>query len=981
MRKNYFYLVLAIVFTMNAMAQNIPSYVPTNGLVGYWPFNGNANDESGNGNNGTVNGATLTADRNGKTNSAYNFNGQNNYIKISKSNHPLGEVSITYSAWINSQSLKDVQSIIEVGTAGVVNKRSALLINYATNEKYVTYCGHSNDQSIIATNLLLKNWNHLVITKSNNILNFYINSKFINKIEIKDRGQNIEDSKITFGSNGVQWGYDNGEYFLGQLDDIAIYNRALTEQEITALYTSTPVAQNIPSYVPTNGLVGYWPFNGNANDESGNGNNGTVNGATLTTDRFGVISKAYSFDGVDDQIDIQNSNNLNFTNTFTISIWHNDRTLNFQSVTQGKQGFLVSKVASGTSDGYWFVSQNNNTGPFSCNTPNKTMNVAFYQGGSTSPIQCIDTLTWHNIIFSMQNGNYKTYLNGVLIDSSITTLNNILPNSLPMIFGFVSNPVNNDGRFNGILDDIAIYNRALTEQEITALYSGTTNLASTKVFVDAPASVNQNDTLELSISTETLNSSDNVIAFQTDITYDTTRYTFVSNHTVGTLNPKASVDLNTDKKGTIKVGYISTSALQGAGSLLKLKFKANQQVGQGIFGLSQFMYNNTDITSLKNDTVLTLDVTPPSASISLSQNPVRKGDSLLITVKFSETMIDKPAPQVSLSGANTLASTNLTKVNDTTYTYWWVVEKGNGAVNVEITSAQDLAGNNLVKPTVNTSFTVLPTLFGDIDTNKIIRAYDAALALQYSVGLNPLPTMDPLPWSNWRIAVANVDTVGSITANDAALIVKYSIGKITSFPADAKKRTEDAPIANITVTQEANQLVFRATGTLYAFNVFMKDNFNAFGQPEVKDKNAMIATNITSTTYNVGLASTTPFTENEPFLILPIVTNENVQGTMDIVANAQEKALAYGAAASISNLQNEAMVIYPNPTKDMVTINNAQGKTLRIVDFQGRIVNTQIVTSNAHDVSLKAIATKGEYIFQLIGENNETIVTQKVVMQ
>ena len=86
---------------------------------------------------------------------------------------------------------------------------------------------------------------------------------------------------------------------------------------LAMVFTVNAMAQNIPSYVPTNGLVGYWPFNGNANDESGNGNNGTVNGATLTTDRFGVISKAYSFDGVDDQIDIQNSNNLNFTNTFT----------------------------------------------------------------------------------------------------------------------------------------------------------------------------------------------------------------------------------------------------------------------------------------------------------------------------------------------------------------------------------------------------------------------------------------------------------------------------------------------------------------------------------------------------------------------------------------------------------------------------------------------------------------------------------------
>ena len=54
---------------------------------------------------------------------------------------------------------------------------------------------------------------------------------------------------------------------------------------LTSLY-----AQTVPSYVPTNGLVGWWPFNGNANDESGNGNNGTVNGATLTLDRNGAAS-------------------------------------------------------------------------------------------------------------------------------------------------------------------------------------------------------------------------------------------------------------------------------------------------------------------------------------------------------------------------------------------------------------------------------------------------------------------------------------------------------------------------------------------------------------------------------------------------------------------------------------------------------------------------------------------------------------------
>lgn len=971
MLKNYFYLVLAIVFTVNAMAQNIPSYMPTNGLVGYWPFNGNANDESGNGKNGTVNGATLSDDRNGKVNSAYNINPNSNILL----NQKIFNDKFSISFWFYANNNQSDAVIFDFRGINTINKN---IDNYETLDftffDSKTLRLRSRDSIDLAIqsnnlpyNLTINQWNSVQIIYDNFIYKVFINSKLVSEIANAE----IKFDYLTYLNFGNDY-KDPNHYFNGQIDDIAIYNRALTQQEITALYTSTPVAQNIPSYVPKDGLVGYWPFNGNANDESGKGNNGTVNGATLTADRNGKSNSAYSFDGQSNFIEISDpvKTSLDFLgNDFSVSAWVNTKSNQLDGPIVTKQNLGIIANESGDYNMNIIKGQ----GRFA-------MGMGNGDGAQRFSNSFINNGNWHNVIAIYRKNNIELYVDGIL-ENGFYGGPNEYPNSLSN-----SNESLNFGRgwiyhYDGQLDDIAIYNRALSQQEITALYSGSTNLASTKVFVDAPASVNQNDTLELSISTETLNSSDNVIAFQTDITYDTTRYTFVSNNTVGTLNTKASVDLNTDKKGTIKVGYISTSALQGAGSLLKLKFKANQKVGQGIFSLSQFMYNNTDITSLKNDTVLTLDVTPPSATISLSQNPVRKGDSLLITVKFSETMTDKPAPQVNLSGANTLASSNLTKVNETTYTYWWVVEKGNGAVNVEITSAKDLAGNNLSKATSNTSFTLLPTLFGDIDTNKFIRAYDAALALQYSVGLNPLPTMDPLPWSNWRIAVANVDTVGNITANDASLILQKSIDKIASFPADAKKRGGEAPVANITVTQEGNQLVFRATGTLYAFNVFMKDNFNAFGQPEVKDKNAMIATNINSTTYNVGLASTTPFVENEPFLILPILTNDNLQGTMDIVANAQEKALAYGKAASIATIQNDVMVVYPNPTKDVVTINNAQGKTLRIIDFQGRLVNTQIVTSNAHEVSLKAIATKGEYIFQLIGENNETITSQKVVMQ
>jgi hypothetical protein len=82
--KNLLLVIIATLgLTASTMAQNLPNYVPANGLVGWWPFNGNANDESGNGSNGTVNGATPTTDRNGNENSAYNF------IKINVQIHAL----------------------------------------------------------------------------------------------------------------------------------------------------------------------------------------------------------------------------------------------------------------------------------------------------------------------------------------------------------------------------------------------------------------------------------------------------------------------------------------------------------------------------------------------------------------------------------------------------------------------------------------------------------------------------------------------------------------------------------------------------------------------------------------------------------------------------------------------------------------------------------------------------------------------------
>ena len=115
--------MLLLIMSFNLFSQTIPPYVPTNGLVGWWPFNGNANDESGHGNNGTVNGATPVLDRFGNANSAYDFNGTSNFIEIN-SNPSIEPNLITVSVWYNTP-INDLQQMM-IGKSNYVTAASEM---------------------------------------------------------------------------------------------------------------------------------------------------------------------------------------------------------------------------------------------------------------------------------------------------------------------------------------------------------------------------------------------------------------------------------------------------------------------------------------------------------------------------------------------------------------------------------------------------------------------------------------------------------------------------------------------------------------------------------------------------------------------------------------------------------------------------------------------------------------------------------------
>ena len=232
------------------------------------------------------------------------------------------------------------------------------------------------------------------------------------------------------------------------------------------------VAQNVPNYVPTNGLVGWWPFNGNANDESGNNNNGTVNGATLTSDRFGNANKAYSFDGVNDFISVVDHPSIKPTN-ISISTWaliEQSQTGNFRRLISKQhnepQNFASYQIITGSSSAYGQSGMTIRTG-----TGNSQINTGFYNWSGAFG-QSI-TNQWQHIVGVYDGTNLKYYQNGVLV-SSIPHTGGLFYNNENLLFGKGTDGVSAPGFdifYNGKIDDIGIWNRALTQQEITDLYN------------------------------------------------------------------------------------------------------------------------------------------------------------------------------------------------------------------------------------------------------------------------------------------------------------------------------------------------------------------------------------------------------------------------------------------------------------------------------------------------------------------------------
>lgn len=259
----------------------------------------------------------------------------------------------------------------------------------------------------------MNEWQHIVFATDGNTIQGYKNGTQIFNVS---GNLNTTGSEYNFGSVSVK-------YFDGALDDIRIYNRTLNSTEVGQLYRQNQETVGAPeaSKVINNGLVGYWPLNGpdisgtTAYDRSGNGNNGTITGATVT---LGKLGQGLSFNGSSANVAVGNtSQTIN-----SVSFWTKP-TSTSQYLIDLDGGTHYVRINSGTITATGFASP-----------------TIYVDGSANSTIS--DT-NWHNII--------------------ITTATAFSASN--MTIGLAAS-----NYFSGLLDDVRIYNRALSDSEISNLY-------------------------------------------------------------------------------------------------------------------------------------------------------------------------------------------------------------------------------------------------------------------------------------------------------------------------------------------------------------------------------------------------------------------------------------------------------------------------------------------------------------------------------
>jgi hypothetical protein len=411
----------------------------TEGLVAAYAFENDVNDSSGNGFNGTVFGDPNFVE--GIAGMALDFDGDGDYIDCG--NDPKFDITdkLTVATWVNIRSIPQPWSaVVDKGDSAwrISNNNTTTGMHFGFEDGTRGWQAANS-----ATELNADEWYHVCGVYDTSVgAKIYINGA--------EDGSNPDKEGITISTYNV-WIGDNSQtsdrrYWDGLIDELKIYDRALSEGEVMYLAGMRPT----PVDPGTEGLVAYYAMENDVNDSSGNGLNGTIFGDPNFV--AGYEGMALDLDGDGDYVDCGYDPLFDvLTNEITVSAWVTIRSIANQWAAIAAKGEYAWRLGNASLD------------------PRFHFGITIWSAPDTASLDGVTAVgydEWHHAAGVFDGSNIMVYLDGAL-DVSTPTTEPIGINDKSMLIG--DNPDSTGRYWDGLIDELKIYDRALSTGELRYL--------------------------------------------------------------------------------------------------------------------------------------------------------------------------------------------------------------------------------------------------------------------------------------------------------------------------------------------------------------------------------------------------------------------------------------------------------------------------------------------------------------------------------
>jgi hypothetical protein len=448
-------------------AQHRP-WAQQSGLVGYWSFDGkdtinNFSDKSGNGYHCKLEGgSTSTLKVIGRSGQAALFNGSNQRLNCTDIAALAGQSQLTISAWMKRRATNSIVDVMQYDALG-----SGVGIEYWSNGNVVFQVNaDSNGMGEYALNDTEWHFVTLVfdgtLTGDSNRLKGYIDGA---PVTLSFTFPSVPATTPDIGYP-FYIGHDGSSAFSdGSVDEVRVYNRALSANEVKALYNSSGSQISNSHTAVKSGLIGHWTFDGSditdkVYDKSGQGNHGYVVGvATSSVKVGGSVGQGLRIQP-GNYVLVRDAESLR-TSNFTVSSW-----VKFDALPSGSNWAMFLARTSGGGNQTYQLDYNMSLGGWWHSAYDPNWSADYVQYTNTPELG-----VWYHLVATYENTgkDYRLYLNGVEVgQNTVSGSPDVSSGGELRIGSDATNALGN--QMNGTLDDIRIYNRALSAAEVRLMY-------------------------------------------------------------------------------------------------------------------------------------------------------------------------------------------------------------------------------------------------------------------------------------------------------------------------------------------------------------------------------------------------------------------------------------------------------------------------------------------------------------------------------